>query len=157
MALSNALNPIIHPDIRKHFDGSNLTVFETMITHILTDCHVDGYRTGKITCPAGATGPTTATDWSSATLTYAEWTARNEWVHSTIVLNVIDIIELGMKDTGAAKELWNSIITKYHNKSMMAVAHAKDNITHKIYNPTNLIDDHFKYHNVLCQGHNFGR
>ncbi|KAJ6571511.1 hypothetical protein B0H19DRAFT_1231291 [Mycena capillaripes] len=36
MALSNASNPIIHPDIRKHFDGSNLTAFETMITHILT-------------------------------------------------------------------------------------------------------------------------
>jgi hypothetical protein len=84
-----------------------------------------------------------------ATPTYAKWTARDEWVRSTIALNVVDIIELGLKDTGTAKELWESIVTKYRNKSTMAVAHAKDNITHQIYNPANLIDDHFKRHNVL--------
>ncbi|KAJ7903754.1 hypothetical protein B0H14DRAFT_2328658 [Mycena olivaceomarginata] len=138
MALSNALNPMIHPDIRKHFDGSNLMAFETMITHILTGHHVDGYRTDKITCPAEATGPTIATNWSSPTPTYAEWTARNEWVHSTIALNIVNIVELRLKDTGTVKELWDSIIMKYHNKATMAVTHAKDNITHKIYNPREL-------------------
>ncbi|KAJ6587983.1 hypothetical protein B0H19DRAFT_1300317 [Mycena capillaripes] len=132
MALSNASNPIIHPDIRKHFDGSNLMAFETMITHILTGRHVDGYGTGKIVCPDKATGPTTATDWSSATPTWAEWTARDEWVRSTIALNIIDITELGLKATGTAKELWDCIIQKYRNKSTMAVAHAKDNIAQEM-------------------------
>ncbi|KAJ7649903.1 hypothetical protein FB45DRAFT_729581, partial [Roridomyces roridus] len=110
--LSNASNPIIHPDIRKHFDGSNLTAFETMITHILTGRHVDGYRTGKIICPDQPTGlsiVTAVTDWSSPTPSYAEWIARDEWVRSTIALNIVDIIELGLKDTGSAKELWDSI------------------------------------------------
>ncbi|KAJ7851159.1 hypothetical protein B0H14DRAFT_2762229 [Mycena olivaceomarginata] len=149
MSLTNASNPIIHPDIRKHFDGTNLTAFETMITHILSGRHVDGFRTGTITCPSLPDSPTSPTDWSSSTPTRAEWFARDEWVRSTIALNIVDIIELGLKDTGTAKELWDSITTKYRNKSTMAVAHAKDMIAQEMYIPGKDIVDHFKRHNVL--------
>ncbi|KAJ7302760.1 hypothetical protein DFH08DRAFT_1089662 [Mycena albidolilacea] len=84
-------------------------------------------------------------------LTWAEWTARDEWVCSTIALNIVDIIELGLKDTGTAKELWDSIIQEYRNKSTMTVSHVQDNIGQEMYNPVNLIDDHFERHNVLCR------
>ncbi|KAJ7835857.1 hypothetical protein B0H14DRAFT_2795345 [Mycena olivaceomarginata] len=134
MSLTNASNPIIHPDIRKHFDGTNLTAFETMITHILSGRHVDGFRTGTITCPSPADSPTSPTDWSSSTPTTLSGSL------------------LGLKDTGTAKELWDSITTKYRNKSTMdtmAVAHAKDMIAQEMYIPGKDIVDHFKRHNVL--------
>ncbi|KAJ7756108.1 hypothetical protein B0H14DRAFT_3512260 [Mycena olivaceomarginata] len=135
MSLTNASNPIIHPDVRRHFDGNSLTTFETTIIHILSGRHVDGYRTGAILCPPATTSPTAPTDWASSTPSRDEWIARDEWVRSTIALNIVDIVELGLDDSSTSKALWDSITTKYRNKSTMAVAYAKDMITKEIFVP----------------------
>jgi len=78
-----------------------------------------------------------------------EWLARDEWVRSTIALNIVDIVELGLNDMGTAKELWDSITTKYRNKSSMAVAFARDMIAQEMFSPDKDIVEHFKRHNVL--------
>jgi hypothetical protein len=67
MSLTNASNHIIHPDVWRHFDGNNLTTFETTIIDILSGRHVDGYRTSAILCPPATTSPTAPTHWASST------------------------------------------------------------------------------------------
>ncbi|KAF9017246.1 hypothetical protein BDZ89DRAFT_961272, partial [Hymenopellis radicata] len=112
MSLNNNSNALVHPDISKHFNGTNLTAFESMISHILVGRGVDGYRTGLIPCPSppNPSDPSpAATDWSSDTPSYAEWLRRDQWVRSTMALNITDIVELDINDKGTAQVLWNSI------------------------------------------------
>ncbi|KAJ7928371.1 hypothetical protein B0H13DRAFT_2311652 [Mycena leptocephala] len=119
MSLTNASNPIIHPD--------------TTIIDILSGPHVDGYRISAILCPPATTSPTAPTDWASSTPSLDEWIARDESARSTIELNIVDIVELGLDDLSISKALWDSITTKYRNKSTMAVAYAKDMMAKEIF------------------------
>jgi hypothetical protein len=78
-----------------------------------------------------------------------EWIARDESARSTIELNIVDIVELGLDDLSISKALWDSITTKYRNKSTMAVAYAKDMMAKEIFVPGHKIEGHFKRHSVL--------
>ncbi|KAG6896376.1 hypothetical protein C0992_008717, partial [Termitomyces sp. T32_za158] len=138
--------------VEEKFNGSNWTAFKTVITEATHECGLLDYLEGKISNPVlkkeggkGRPTPTTATTWwEAADPTPDEWQQRNPYVHSMIVLNMINPIGAGVKLDGTATEAWMSLTTLHDAKSDLGLLQAEEELNAIKYREGTNIEAHFR-------------
>lgn len=142
------------------FNGDNLLQWKTNITQLLGSKGLLGYINGNMPKPTSQipllaepnTSETTlqttlsviSTPVYSSTLTADEWTFRDQLARGHITLNCTDVMSLGVKTDGTAKEAWDSILDEWGKSTDMRRLHAQEALNQTVYIEGTNIQDHIK-------------
>ena len=145
------------------FNGENLLQWKINITQLLGSKGLLGYVNGSIskpsppetTPPPSTTTKTPATsesqgDAASATPVYSstptldEWVFRDQLARGHITLNCTDVMSLGVKTDGTAKDAWDSILAEWGKSTDMRRSHAQEALNQTVFVEGSDIQEHIK-------------
>ncbi|GAV99168.1 retrotransposon Ty1-copia subclass [Lentinula edodes] len=112
-----------------------------------------------VTSPEGTTTtPTVTTPPYSQTPSPEEWYARDRYVVSTIVSNIIDPTGLGVDYTEAASEIWQELVKQFEQKSEELLLFHDSNLrAHRYAYPEETMEEHKRtMRNLLRRATNAG-
>ncbi|KAJ7210492.1 hypothetical protein GGX14DRAFT_363332, partial [Mycena pura] len=106
--------PVLLATEKLQSNKSNYPTFKVLIEEHAASKGLSGYLNGSITKPAVITAPAgtpaaDATPIFSMAPSHDEFTYHDGVLRSLIVTNIVDLIGLGVKRDGTAKECWDSV------------------------------------------------
>ncbi len=128
------------------FNGENLLQWNVTMTQLLGSKGLTGYTDGTIlkpTPPSGTAAPDPTPIYSSNP-NYDEWVFRDQLARGHIMLNCTDVAGLGVKTTGTAREVWESIQTEWGKSTDMRRSHAQEALNRTTFAEDGDIQDHIK-------------
>jgi hypothetical protein len=120
---SNSTGVLLLPD-REKFDGTGYSGYKTKIQALARAHGLGGYLNGTIQKPslmtAGGTAQSTMlppepTSIYSTTPSYDEWVHRDVIATTLLVINVKNLVGLGLKVDGSAHKVMQSLDNNYHH------------------------------------------
>ena len=133
------------------FNGDILLQWKTNMQQLLGSKGLSGYIDGSITKPtqtvtpgSEATAPSTSTPIYSSTPILDEWNFQDQLTRGHITLNCTDVVSLGVKTNGTAKESWDSIQAEWGKSTDMRQSHAQEALNRTEYAEGTDIQEHIK-------------